>query len=419
MERLNYFEPYENKGPWHEDQLTRAFLVVFRMVPLAQAVFLDLVRKVQRERGKQSDEIVPSLTEMGTLQLQVRTQVGAIDSPSGRLISVIMSDEAWQGPVEESSRTAIYDGVIHYGSDWILIIENKPWHQNIWDEQANPSVSSNFGGVTDKVGIGLAWQDLISGLRSLLEREIVHGAEQLILDDFLEFVHEHFPYLNPYASFRLCRDNEYLLRKRCSTILESLSSGAIEHQRGYEDYIPLSSGPSRKAFLYPKVSGAGDWDVILAIYPGDTVSQAREMFERLRKDDLLSLVARGWNIVPNLHFAHIQKHLHWCEPQLSLNEYITFWLKNRDKIRQFQRNEFQSLFQMLLGAKLISEADLGELNRHFTETNRNSLNLCPGLALHCSWPKGRAVDLDTVDSFKGEVRSQIVEALALWGQSLL
>jgi len=112
MKRVNYFRPYESIAPWHEDQLTRAFLVVFRIIPLAQAVFLDLVRKAQLEKGKQLDEIVPSLTEMGSPLLQVRTQVGSIDSASGILTSVVMSDEAWEGPVEASNRIARYDGVI-------------------------------------------------------------------------------------------------------------------------------------------------------------------------------------------------------------------------------------------------------------------------------------------------------------------
>ena len=42
MDRLNYFAPYESKKSWHEDQLTRAFLVVLRYVPMAQAVFLEV-----------------------------------------------------------------------------------------------------------------------------------------------------------------------------------------------------------------------------------------------------------------------------------------------------------------------------------------------------------------------------------------
>jgi hypothetical protein len=34
---LNFFEPYESLPPTHENQLTRAFLIVLRLVPIARA----------------------------------------------------------------------------------------------------------------------------------------------------------------------------------------------------------------------------------------------------------------------------------------------------------------------------------------------------------------------------------------------
>ena len=51
MSHLNYCYPYQSRPPEHEDQLTRAFLVLLRLVPLAQAAFLDLIRAKQKESG--------------------------------------------------------------------------------------------------------------------------------------------------------------------------------------------------------------------------------------------------------------------------------------------------------------------------------------------------------------------------------
>jgi hypothetical protein len=51
------------------------------------------------------------------------------------------------------------------------------------------------------------------------------------------------------------------------------------------------------------------------------------------------------------------------------------------------------------------------------QTNFKDLNLCPGLALHYSWPKVQAVALDTDDRFRDEVLSRLTEAFATWGQS--
>ena len=40
---LNFFEPYESLPPTHENQPTRAFLVVLKLVPIAHAVWLRMV----------------------------------------------------------------------------------------------------------------------------------------------------------------------------------------------------------------------------------------------------------------------------------------------------------------------------------------------------------------------------------------
>ena len=47
---LNFFEPYESLPPTHENQLTRGFLVVLRLVPIAHAVWLRMVSDGSRRR---------------------------------------------------------------------------------------------------------------------------------------------------------------------------------------------------------------------------------------------------------------------------------------------------------------------------------------------------------------------------------
>jgi hypothetical protein len=84
MDRLNYFAPYESKAPWHEDQLTRAFLVVIRLVPLAQVALLDLVREGQISAGTVREEIVPPLSALPSALPTIDTQVSRISQSSGR-----------------------------------------------------------------------------------------------------------------------------------------------------------------------------------------------------------------------------------------------------------------------------------------------------------------------------------------------
>ena len=43
MDRLNYFNPYDSKEPHHEDQLTRAYLVLLNIHLMRFLLFLSIV----------------------------------------------------------------------------------------------------------------------------------------------------------------------------------------------------------------------------------------------------------------------------------------------------------------------------------------------------------------------------------------
>jgi len=51
---LNVFIPYERKPLDHEDQLTRAFLILVRCVKVVEAVFLELLKTRMAEKGIQT-----------------------------------------------------------------------------------------------------------------------------------------------------------------------------------------------------------------------------------------------------------------------------------------------------------------------------------------------------------------------------
>src|SRR5712691_3595594 len=108
MDRLNVFNNYKGKGEWHEDQLTRGFLVIVKNVPLAMSVFLDLIRETQ---GREASAFrIPSMTELLTYSFNAYTQITSIPQNTGRLVSVLMTDEYWipEHAVEKSERGARY-----------------------------------------------------------------------------------------------------------------------------------------------------------------------------------------------------------------------------------------------------------------------------------------------------------------------
>lgn len=81
MKRTDYFGRFENKAADAEDRLTRAFLVLLRLIPPVQAAFIDAIREKQREQGKGS--VVPSRTATDVGLGGVWSQVGTLRIDEG------------------------------------------------------------------------------------------------------------------------------------------------------------------------------------------------------------------------------------------------------------------------------------------------------------------------------------------------
>ena len=416
MNHLNYFEPYKGKEPYHEDQLTRAFLVILRMIPLVQTTFIDLIRSYQIL--KKHNRILPALTEPLMRLDNIETQKTSITDSQGYLVSLLMTNKNWtpETVIENADRGARYDGVIYFDSDpkWILVIENKPWSENVWEEQLKPNISkdSKIEIVEDLVVID--WKKVIERLSALLQKQLVHGAEALLIEDFMSFVDKYFSYLNPFSKFSICKDDPYLIDKRCVKILKSI--GEVQDQ-----HIELGSNdlPARQIYLGIKQEQDNNWCIELKIYPGDIMPQARALYKSLDTDALLKLTKKGWDIYPNLHFSHIQKHLYWATTPLDLAAYINFWKRHPQMIRQRKRDssDFRDFFQQLLRLKLIGKEDVSGLEKCFTE--KNQLRTFPGLSCIYRWHQEEALRLDdSKDTFVDEVRKRITILLDTWGQKL-
>ncbi len=333
-----------------------------------------------------------------------------------------MSDDYWTEDtrIEASERGAVYDGLICYGEDWIVVIENKPRASQIRAGQLRPNLAADSQIEVDDRAVSLSWRDIIRQLGSLLERGLLDGAQREIVSDFLWFVDEHFPYLNPYTQFGICKDNGDLLDRRCFAILEDLRIGPVEPHRGWHTEIVLSSGAARRIALFPRMGQEGEWDIILSINPGDTMAQAREFFETVQRDEFLSLTGRGWWLANNLHFSFGAKNLVWPSTQLDSKDYLDYWRSHKDQIRQHARgrSQFQDLFNAFFKDKLVTLEDLPAFDVQFTQTQRNSINVCPGWSLEFKWSKPEAAALDKRGDMIEAVRTKIEEAFGTWAQAL-
>jgi hypothetical protein len=123
-EHLNFFEPWPDLAADHENQLTRAFLVILRLCPTAHQSWLRLVNpELDLSR-------LPAATfDTQTAQL-TRAHLLADDhnfESAVRGISVLQAADVQpvSGPVTESERRAIFDGIVSYGNKLVLVVEVK------------------------------------------------------------------------------------------------------------------------------------------------------------------------------------------------------------------------------------------------------------------------------------------------------
>src|SRR5215216_2726303 len=124
---LNYFADYSGSG---ENRLTRAVLALVRLVPFAQVEFLRLVDPSIRATSLPSTLDVDFQTSR--LHPEFEATVASLE-PEGspaigpEVVSVYVTPDEIDRPIEvvESTRAAIYDGVLRYGNDLVIVVEAK------------------------------------------------------------------------------------------------------------------------------------------------------------------------------------------------------------------------------------------------------------------------------------------------------
>jgi len=412
VKRINYFGRFENKSADAEDRLTRAFLVVLRLVPPVQAAFVDAIRERQREQGNGS--IVPSRTATNRGVSGVWSQVGDLHTDEGRVVSILLTNRECGGEVEvqPSDRRPVYDGVVHYAEQWVFAIENKPYG-DVRKSQLHPNVEDAEGLEVDPRLVVLVWKDLIRRLHALGESNWLDYTRQQLVDDFLRYAQEEFPEINPYPTLTHCGDDVDKLNRRCEDLMKALAPDRVDTRR-WGPYIYVPELEAAKVIVVSAEESNGTWTIDLALHPGDTVSQARSLYSQVEADKLLALPDE-WDCSPNLHFAHMSQNLVYPSPKVSLRRYLKFWQEHQGWIRQAKEDQFEELLDLLGSNGLLTETDRAEFESEFMETNRSTVNVCPGVSLHYRWDRTEALDLDENDRLTEEIDERVREAVRTWG----
>lgn len=340
MNHLNIFNPFKSKSNYHEDELTRAFLILQKNIYIVQACFIEMIR--EEMNNQQCDQVIPSLFDKFSLVESVQTQItdknDLFKAAIGRrLVSIIISDEKLfkEVKVEKCDRNARYDGVILYQPGRVMVIENKPSVENVWVGQLNPNVSGEIE--IEEKPISLSWRGIIEGFTSLIEKNLVRGIEKDLLEDFLEFIDNEYPQLNPYTNFSICKNIEYLITRRCITVMENSGLGKVEYHRGWKYHIVLDMEAVKQIALSPSFEG-DEWHIVLEMYPGDTMNQARSFYGNVDKERFFSLLHKGWEIKPNMHFSFRASNLVCTDVKIGIREYVEYWIKSIGFLSQISRN---------------------------------------------------------------------------------
>jgi hypothetical protein len=146
-QHLSIFRPYD-RDPKHEDQLTRAALIVMRLVPLCQEAFLGLAD-------------CPRLSALPRPRFDMQTEslvaldIEVEDPTVDELVSVFLGPHEDLGAGTDelnlaSERRARYDGVIQYGTALVIVIESKLYasaseQQALEFTQNNLAITGNDG----------------------------------------------------------------------------------------------------------------------------------------------------------------------------------------------------------------------------------------------------------------------------------
>lgn len=399
---LNFFVPYEKAAAWHENQLTRALLVVLRYSPIAHQAWLRLV-------APKKDLHALSKAEFRTQSQHVLgtdTEVPKGEAVPG--ISVWLAPDAAQdsAPIKDSDRQQVLDGIVNYGNDLVVVIENKIG----WGSVTEQPHRINLHGSPvrfDEKPCSVKWQQLLEVLFDLVERDLVSGAERLLISDFFDFVEKHFPLIGPYSTLARCGDKSFRVERRLDTILGQAVGTDVGKAKGGRDL----SGTDKIAMAWLGFDSDNS-AVWLRMYPGDTLTQSRALYrDRSALDAVLELRSNDWRVEPNFHWGFMATGYAWVETPLQVEKYCDYWVNEIDTTRELSRPEWETYWTKLESAQIVETAGKEAFDANFTGSQRQKIHPRPGLFCECTWPLAKAQRLDAHGKFVEKVRERLNQML--------
>ncbi|WP_155726916.1 hypothetical protein [Mycobacterium avium] len=410
---LSIFRPYERDAK-HEDQLTRAALIVMKLVPLAHEAFLGLA-KCERL----------SALPRPYFQMQTETLVtpdpDAEDPEVAELVSVFLAPHEdvveSQQPNLASERRARYDGVIQYGSRLLIVIESK-LYATASDQQSLDINSKGLVPKKDRRTL-VRWQLLLDRWWNLMELGVLGPAEAEVMNDFFNNAEENFGDLLPYTDLGRCGDHPGRRLRRLRSILEKATGlpASINPSFGHAGV----KFPDKKVVAFDRVSLyiEGD-DIVLSMWPAELSDQYKAVYSDPKKVEALIALTddSAWQIYANFHLAYWRSSApqRWYPARhLSGPDYVRQWVKDfhdhQAKRRPREDINEPKFRDWLIERKYAIESEMESLDEWADNLPMAHFDIRPSIQLTRSWQFAEAVARDSTGQLTLEVNEGINEVL--------
>jgi hypothetical protein len=428
---LNVFEPYRELGRTHEDQLTRAAMIVLRLVPLARETLLRCI-------GESSQSELPDCT----VDMQATYIVDASEESAaggevkrGRLVSVFLTPDT--EPVElieevtDTNRGQRFDGVLRFDPELVVIVESKVCTR--WARRNGHRVAElNLGSArfAQRRTCVLRWHDLLESWWRLVELGVLGPAERALVQDLLTYAHHDFAHLLPFGSLRRVGVDPVRRKGRLRTLLREAT--AIQPERIGLAHVRLDTALGTSSLQ----RAALDFDghaLVLHMWPGELKRQAEHLYSAGHAEHLSALDGTDG--------SELDQHSPWHvdpQPQLGFRNapartrvYLTCRLDAATYARRWRGRDWEQvgahppdtireeLWPWLLRRRYASARDKARLEPFLHTLGRRHAHLRPSMHVWRSWSFEEATRLDDVGLLASAIHDSINRVLAVLEEPLI
>jgi hypothetical protein len=415
---LNVFEPYRDLGRTHEDQLTRAAMIVLRLVPLARETLLRAI-------GERSLSELPDCA----VDMQASYIVDASEESAAggavrreRLVSVFLTpDTEPEEPAQEvvdTDRGQRFDGVLRFDPELVVLVESKVCTR--WARRNGHRVAElNLGSArfAERRTCVLRWHDLLESWWRLVELGLLAPAERALVQDLLSYAHHDFAHLLPFGSLRRVGSDPVRRKWRLRSLLRE-ATGLAPERIGLA-HVRLDTAIGAASLQRAALDLEGQ-ELVLHMWPGELKRQAEHLYGAGHAERLAALpqtAGAAWRVEP-------QPQLGFRNAPARTRVYLTCRLDALTYARRWRAEDWaqvgahqpetilSELWPWLLRRRYAAARDKARVESFLHTLGRRHAHLRPSLHVARGWSFEEATHLDDEGLLAGEIRAAIDCVLA-------